>query len=130
MWTQEFWWTLHEGPQFKSAECERTFVRVKEEVCQPLSLLFYCARCGLVYCRAPLRGPESPSWAGGNWQPVAGICADCPPIRERDVPGSIWLRLDEDYQLALPDTVLRREVALHFKWFDSKETQGGKSEEA
>jgi len=93
------------GQPFGAAE--RGLVFIHAEACQPWSIAFFCPQCGDVWAKAEIEG--------SRYHVYTHPCDKHPsrtPVWINDVPGSILLPLDKDYNDALPLAVLKREFDL------------------
>ena len=90
--------------------------RVHSELCQPYGRAFFCPLCSEVWALAPVEGqpthchhafcdkhhPEDPvigTWNFGH-------------IYSWDVPGSLWISYENQWNLDLPKEILEREFML------------------
>ena len=84
---------------------ERNLEWVGKELHPPRSLAWFCPRCSIVWARAAVIVDK----ATQRWHVMTTICPFC-PSDGFDVPGSLSLPWDNDYENALPNEVLRREI--------------------
>jgi hypothetical protein len=85
----------------------------------PLSIAFFCPSCGDIWARCPVEGsPRS------RWRVAFSACERCDRIDILNLPGSLWLPLDTDFQNALPHAALLREFHLALKYLDYLQSEG------
>ena len=79
------------------------------------SLVWICEDCGLVWAR-------SPAWENNiraPWHVITVCCTDCGEHEKVWVPGSLRVPWDKEYDAAMPEDVLRREVLLAAAFLDN-----------
>lgn len=100
------------------AEVPRSYDRVFNEWHEPLSLLFFCSRCGDVYAKCPcLRADSSTT----RWRSQSGICRKCGLKHQAylsEWPGSVYVPSLPEYTAALPVAVLQWELERHLDSFE------------
>lgn len=99
-------------------EAPRGYDRIFGEWQEPLSLLFFCSRCGDVYAKCPcIRADGSTT----KWQSHSGICRKCGTKHQSylsEWPGSIFRPWHSEYTAALPVAVLQWELERHLDSFE------------
>lgn len=84
----------------------------------PPSYAFFCGRCAELWARCPV--DEVPGQPRCEWQVWRRPCRKCPP-HSGEVPGSLILPWDSDFNHALPDDVVRWEFERHLEWAERKQ---------
>lgn len=79
---------------------------IKGELERPISRAFFCPICGEVWARVVVEGAS-------EFQSYTRTCARHDPRWSIEIPGSIWISWDRDFQDAFPSEALKREVRLH-----------------
>lgn len=85
----------------------------------PRGVAFFCPSCGRIWATAQV--------VGEKWYSVAASCANCDAIDILNVPGSLWIQLNKDFNEALPREILLREFDLALKYNEHLETLGWNS---
>lgn len=93
---------------YGTSERQMTFVHAQSQV--PSSYAFCCTVCGEVWARCGVEHPQA-QWMFLN--------RGCPVhARQLEVPGSVWVSWDSDYNNSLPAELLRRELELHLSLWE------------
>lgn len=82
---------------------------VKAEEVPPESLAWYCPHCGVVWARAGI--------VSRPWYFYRQSCERCGQAEGGLIPGSLWDPMNEQFNEALPEPVVRRELRLHLAHF-------------
>ena len=96
-----------EGAYMGEALRDRHFVHTSSEY--PRGYGFFCPTCCRVWATAPTESVSSIA--------LHMACLKCPPWLAGTPPGSLWVSLDEGFNEALPDSLLRRELDIHLKFY-------------
>lgn len=105
MYRQAF--TIH-GQPYGGGLREEVFVR--GELQTPWSTAFFCPHCGEIWAKATI--------PGARFRVYTHPCEKHPsqtPVWVNEVPGSVFLTHDRDYEDSLPEEVWRRELDLAFE---------------
>lgn len=89
----------------------RQFILVHERYLPPLSVMFYCPKCGDVWAKCEVIADDKRQ----SWQSYARVCRKCPMHPMSDVPaGSMYFGWDKGFNEALPKELVEREFNIYF----------------
>ena len=113
-YTQHF---IVEGAYLGSALREK--VNTHGTLTIPASCAFFCARCGDLWARCPVDG-ASPFEATCDWVVWHRPCRKCRP-HSGEVPGTLTLPWNSEFNAAFPLETLQRELNLHLQWWERQQ---------
>ena len=76
----------------------------------PLSVAFFCQRCGEVWARSALQDQAYECWSM--------LCEKHTVEYPFQVPGSTWMPWDRGHNESLSDEMLKREFIIHLAHYD------------
>ena len=85
----------------------------------PHPFAFFCPHCGDLWARCPV---ETPAHTKVLWLSWSRPCRKCPP-HSGEIPGSLILPWEPEFNSALPEEVLRWELNRHLDWLEKKVAQ-------